>query len=109
MTAKLYVSSGGGFRASIPATEIVSENLSAPTASVRGGVLLGAAVTNSAAAVATTAPAGGTGATAGAYDTAGNRDTAITTINDTRTLALELQTKLNALLAQLRANGTISS
>lgn len=109
MTAKLYVSSGGGFRASIPATEIVSENLSAPTASVRGGVLLGAAVTASAASTGSAAPAGGTGATAGAYDTAANRDAAIATINTTRTLAAELQTKLNALLVELRANGTIAS
>lgn len=68
----------------------------------------GAAVTDSTATNATAAPAGGTGAAAGGWDTAGNRDTAITSMNATRTLALELQTKLNALLAALRANGTIS-
>ncbi len=36
-------------------------------------------------AAPTAAPAGGSGATAGAYDTAGNRDTAITAINTNRT------------------------
>ena len=42
------------------------------------------------------APAGGTGATAGAYDTAANRDIAITTINDTRTRVGEIETAMKA-------------
>lgn len=109
MTIKLYASSGASFRGGIPASEVVAESIPAATTTALGGVLKGAAVANSASAVATTAPAGGTGATAGAYDTAGNRDTAIATINATRTLALELQTQLNALLAQLRASGTITT
>jgi len=37
------------------------------------------------------APAGGTGAAAGGWDTAGNRDTAITCINDTRTRVKEIE------------------
>lgn len=43
------------------------------------------------------APAGGVGAAAGAWDTAANRDAAITTINDTRTRVGEIETKLQAL------------
>lgn len=62
----------------------------------------GAAVASSAATVPAAAPAGGAGAAAGGWDTAGNRDAAIATINGTRTLASELQTQLNALLAELR-------
>ncbi|MGQ0835641.1 MAG: hypothetical protein ACT4O5_12125 [Gammaproteobacteria bacterium] len=62
----------------------------------------GAAVANSAASVPAAAPAGGVGAAAGGWDTAVNRDAAITTINGLRTLASELQTQLNALLAELR-------
>ena len=58
----------------------------------------GAAVAN----VAGTVPAGGAGAAAGAWDTAANRDTAITTMTETRT-------QLNALLARLRSQGVISS
>ena len=40
------------------------------------------------------APAGGTGAAAGGWDTAGNRDSAITTINDTRTRVGEIEARL---------------
>lgn len=54
------------------------------------------------ASVAGLIPAGGTGATAGAWDTAGNRDTAIVT-------ATELKTQLNALLTSLRNAGVIAS
>ena len=75
-----------------------------------------------AAAVPAAAPAGGTGATAGAYDTAANRDLAITTINDLRTHAIEMdldyeallvdvaaiRTTLNALLAKLRTAGIVT-
>jgi hypothetical protein len=47
------------------------------------------------------APAGGTGTAGGGWDTAGNRDTAITTIN-------QLRTDLNALIAELKNQGLLS-
>ena len=47
------------------------------------------------AAVAGSVVAGGTGATGGAWDTAGHRDTTITTIT-------EIKTQLNALIAELQ-------
>lgn len=52
------------------------------------------------AAVAGAIPAGGVGAAAGGWDTAGNRDTAITTIT-------EIKAQLNALLTELRARKII--
>jgi len=51
--------------------------------------------------VAGSIPAGGTGAAAGGWDTAGNRDTAITTMG-------ELKTQLNALMVALRNKGIIT-
>lgn len=54
------------------------------------------------AAVAGTIPAGGTGAAAGGWDTAGNRDTAITT-------AGEIKTQLNALIAALKTAGLVAT
>jgi len=110
---KLYVSRGGGGKATVSLAQVAAVVddtivLSAPTVSVRGGVLLGSGITASASTIANPAPAGGTGTAAGGWDTAGNRDTAITTINDTRTLALELQTKVNALISSLVASGTIA-
>ena len=59
-----------------------------------------AAVTDTIAAVA---PAGGTGATAGGWDTSGNRNTAITTATELRTLALSLKTQQNALRVDVAA------
>lgn len=59
-----------------------------------------AAVTETVTAVA---PAGGTGATAGGYDTAVNRDTAIASINQVKTLAEEEKVTLNALAADVLA------
>lgn len=59
--------------------------------------------TSIAAAVPSAAPAGGTGATAGAYDTAVNRDAAITTINDLRTHAIEMDLDYEALLVDVTA------
>ena len=52
----------------------------------------GAALTATAAA----APAGGTGTTAGAWDTAANRDAAITLINNLRTRVSERDARLTA-------------
>ena len=43
------------------------------------------------------APAGGTGTAAGAWDTSGNRDLAIATINNLKTRVDQLETKLQAL------------
>ena len=43
------------------------------------------------------APAGGTGTAAGAWDTAGNRDLAIATINNLKTRVDQLESKLQAL------------
>jgi len=61
-----------------------------------------AATSTSIAAVAPdAAPAGGTGAAAGAWDTAANRDAAIVTINDLRTMAIELKLDHDALLADV--------
>lgn len=54
------------------------------------------------AAVAGTVPAGGTGAAAGGWDTAGNRNTAITTMTETIT-------QLNALIASLKTAGLVAS
>lgn len=68
-----------------------------------------AAVASVATATPAAAPAGGVGAAAGGWDTAVNRDAAITTINSTRTLVGELKTQVNALLAELRASKIIGS
>lgn len=54
-------------------------------------------------AVADTPPAGGTGANAGGWDTAGNRDIAITTINEEKTLLESLKTQHTALTADVLA------
>lgn len=48
-------------------------------------------------AAAAAAPAGGTGTSAGGWDTAGNRDAAITTINNLRTRVNELEARLQSL------------
>lgn len=53
--------------------------------------------------VAADAPAGGTGAAAGCYDTSGNRNTAITTMQENRLLALSLKTQINALRVDVAA------
>lgn len=51
--------------------------------------------------VAGLVPAGGTGAAAGGWDTAGNRNTAITTVT-------EIKTQLNLALAAMRGAGVIA-
>lgn len=48
-------------------------------------------------AAAAAAPPGGTGAAAGGWDTAVNRDAAITTINNLRTRVIEIENALRAL------------
>ena len=53
------------------------------------------------AAVPAAAPAGGVGAAAGGWDTGANRDLAITTINDLRTHAIEMDLDYEALLVDV--------
>lgn len=62
---------------------------------------------NNTSTIPPAAPAGGTGAAAGGWDTAANRNLAITTINDLRTALLALQTEHNDLLTKLRVIGLI--
>ncbi|MGI8423578.1 MAG: hypothetical protein ACR2NO_05625 [Chloroflexota bacterium] len=69
-----------------------------PVAGARRSAAPAAAVAN----VAGTIPAGGVGAAAGGWDTAANRNTAITTTS-------EIITQLNALLAQLRTAKVITT
>ena len=54
-------------------------------------------------------PAGGVGAAAGGWDTAANRDLAITRINLAWDLVIEQKAQLNALLARLRTLGVIAT
>jgi len=68
----------------------------------------GDAVADAAAITATDAPAGGTGAAVGAWDTAQLRDDAIATINALVDDVTALRTKVNALLASLRAAGLLA-
>ncbi len=60
-----------------------------------------ATATTIAAAIPAAAPAGGTGAAAGAWDTAANRDAAITTINDLRAYAVEQKADFDAVIADI--------
>lgn len=50
-------------------------------------------------------PAGGTGATAGAYDTAGNRDLLIASVNALIADVLAIRKTLNAVIDTLQLNG----
>ena len=71
-----------------------------------GAVADVAALTSSAPSAVTAAqdaPVGGIGATAGAYDTAGNRNTAITTINQLRADVIALRATLLATQADVAA------
>jgi hypothetical protein len=79
------------------------EDSAGKTRAIRGAVTSPGpiAATPTVSNVAGTIPAGGVGAAAGAWDTSGNRDTAITTIT-------EIKTQLNALLTELRAKGFIN-
>lgn len=74
-------------------------DLLSPKAASLAGLSAAAGFTaQTVADVAGTIPAGGTGAAAGGWDTAPNRDTAITTIG-------EIKTSHNATLAALAAMG----
>jgi len=57
--------------------------------------------TSIAAAIPAAAPAGGVGTAAGGWDTAANRNSAITTINGLRTWALEIDADYEAMLVDL--------
>lgn len=73
------------------------------TYAVAARVVPNATVAAVTATVTAVAPAGGTGATAGGWSTAGNRDTAITTINENKALAESLKLQTNALAADVLA------
>ena len=60
-----------------------------------------ATATSIAAAIPAAAPAGGVGTAAGGWDTAANRDLAITTINDLRTWSVEVDLDYEALLVDV--------
>ncbi len=69
----------------------------------------GATVSDAAAATAVAFPAGGTGAAAGGWDTAGNRDLAITRFAALLADVAGLRAQMNALLAELRTRKIIGS
>ena len=60
-----------------------------------------ATATSIAAAIPAAAPAGGVGAAAGGWDTGANRDLAITTINDLRTWAIEVDLDYEAVVVDV--------
>ena len=115
----------GALSGAIPTAAVA--DLGALTATAIAATIPSAAgaltATGIAAAVPSAAPAGGTGATEGAYDTAVNRDAAITTINGLRTHSTDLdldyeallvdvtaiRSKLNDLLAKLRTAGIVTA
>jgi len=79
------------------------------TTLLKGVVLKAAAVADITPSVITDAPAGGTGATDGAYDTAGNRNTAIAAINAAIDSIQALELKVNDLMAKLRTAGVLTT
>ena len=89
---RTHETDGSAAAAAATATAIAAAAASAAAA---------ATATAIAAAIPAAAPAGGTGATAGAYDTAANRDSAITTINDLRTWAIEVDLDYEAILVDV--------
>lgn len=110
----------GQAREALGSSELNDVMAAIPTAAQADAAALTA--TGIAAAVPAAAPAGGTGDAAGGWDTAQHRDDAITTINDLRTHAIELdldyeallvdvtalRTTLNGLLAKLRTAGIVT-
>ena len=69
----------------------------------------GAAVSDASDATVSDPPAGGSGATAGAYDNAANRDLMITSLTAVIADVADIRTQFNALLAELRTEGTIDT
>lgn len=96
----LMVSRSGGSFPKIRGSAVTMVQVASPTLSRTVPNATVAAVTETITAVA---PAGGTGATAGGYDTAANRDIAIASINEVKTLAEEEKVALNALAADVLA------
>jgi hypothetical protein len=80
----------------------------AATETVKGVVLKAAIQAAPVAAVPAAAPAGGTGAAAGGWDTAGNRDLAIATINGLRLDIIELQAVVSGIITKMRTAGQIT-
>lgn len=75
---------------------------------IKAMLTTGSSVALSVASVPSAAPAGGTGSAAGGWDTAGDRDLAIATINGLVTLCTELQAQLNAVLNSLKTSKIIT-
>lgn len=73
----------------------------ASVAAANSAAAAAATATTIAAAIPAAAPAGGTGAAAGAWDTAANRDAAITTINDLRAYAVEQKADFDKAVADI--------
>ena len=73
----------------------------ATVAAANSAAAAAATATTIAAAIPAAAPAGGTGAAAGGWDTAANRDAAITTINDLRAYAVEQKADFDAAVADI--------
>lgn len=67
----------------------------------------GVSVTGGITTTAAAPPAGGTGAAAGGWDTAGNRDAAISTINNIRLDLDAVIAQVNSLVAVAKANRII--
>lgn len=67
----------------------------------------GVVVSSSNATTAAAPPAGGTGATGGAYDTAGNRDAMIASLNNLRIDHDHTRQQLDSIIAVLKTNRLI--
>ncbi len=78
------------------------------TTTVAGTLKVVATDPDNAAVIPASAPAGGTGTAAGGWDTAANRDLAITTINGLVTAVTSLKADHNDLLAKLRTAGHLA-
>jgi hypothetical protein len=108
LTGKTHIHDGGAVRVAADATNVIellpfhtnvtprtalsataTESIRTEVAS-RAGFFGATPVVQPASAAQAAAPAGGTGAAAGGWDTAGNRDTAIATINAMRTALVNL-------------------
>lgn len=101
---KVYMDQGGDRQVVKSGGEIKIE----PGGAISNDGTQASAIADVAASDPSAAPAGGSGATAGAYDTAGNRDLAIATINDLRTMVLEIKADLDAIKAALRGTGILA-
>lgn len=111
LATKLYALSENGGSPSVSVNDIgnvLGSTASPATTTTLGVVKQSATVSASAVTVPTAAPAGGTGTAAGGWDTAVDRDAAITTINGLVTAAADYKTKINAIIAALQAAGIMA-